>query len=1086
MHPPHPPEAGSAPKPVAAPLPAPTGNRLLPRRDERLAFTNILLLLTLPLLAYAAHLYHAAGTYDLSLPVQSDRPVAVRVFLNLGAGYEQADPPSTALVESPDRPLLVHADIPAGRLSGLSLHFDRAPGAKIRLGQASIRARGGDNDNPVAVVPLHGLRALSDLPRLTSDPDDGVSMEVSSKPTDAAAQLDLAWTIVLPLDTANFVQDLALGLLLYVVTVFGALLAWRRLLQTEQFRQRAVRGQSALERGYAATGRTIRARPLAALWLAAAAGVAVSCYPVVFCGKSFVSPNICGCALYDTMPTLPGYTNIGIEDTQGSDTEASQVQSIPYAVMERRALLHGEFPLWNRYNAAAGPLLGQGLSMIGDPLHWMVLLLGANSGAWDLKFLLARLLFAAGVGLSVRAATGRLAAALLLAFSACFIGFFAYRFNHPAYFGMCYSPWILYAWLEIARERGGPGAGRRSVRWVGLLLLANWMEFNSGTVKETSMLIAGLNATGLLVFALSDARPTLGSKGRALAGLVWAGICFVLVSAPLWHTLLDAIVHSWSDYIQPRAWQIQPGLLLGLFDDIFYRQFNHNESMLDPAANFVVLLGVAFAVVSFRALARQRMFLALSLGALGPLAMVFGVVPPGWIKAVPFLGNVTHIDNTFSCVLIIHLFVLAGYGLERCRARLLASDWGMDLALAAALVAVMFGAFLGLTQADQRTTGFDPLKDIGEVQLSAFFRPYVLSLLAAFVALPLLWRQLRRDRGACALGVAPWIVLCLVAMLWRGGQQHHAVAGFDRYVMHPPTRVDLLASSPAVARLQARQAEAPGRCLGLGDNLVAGFMGIYGLESASGPDALQNRYYHAMLTDSTLPMMWHWRLIANRHMATVMRPFYDMLNVRFYADSPSGPVPPPLAGTHSLGRYDLDLYESDTVWPRAFFTDTLAVTNGNKELFALLGAGDGRPFATVPPAVLAGPDGAPLRALLRGEGGAEGRAVVPASGYQSKNHQTTFRVHAPGPGVAALLEGYQDPTNVRVEINGRAAPSFRLNEAFAGVFLPAAGDYAVCFRYGPRDLPLLLGASVLGMVLLAGTAVWLRRQDGGTRRRFAV
>ena len=1075
MHPPHPPGADGPPKTSAAP----DTRRLLPRRDERLVCTNILLLLALPLLAYAAHLYNAAGTYDLSLPVQSDRPVAVRVFLNLGAGYEQADPPSTALVASPGRPLLLHASIPAGRLLGLGLHFDRSASATIRVYPPSIRVGDGDGE-PTAVLGLHALQVLSDIPRLTPEADGGVSVQIAPVPDDPATQLDLAPPLRLPFDTTRFAPDVALALLVYFAAAVGALLVWRRRMQDDSFRDRVVRAQTALVRIYASSGRMIRARPLTALWLAAVGGVALSCYPVVFFGKSFVSPSISGFALYNKVPTLPGSSDPSSEDTLGSDTGASLVQSVPYAVIERRALLQdGEFPLWNRYNAASGPLLGQGLSMIGDPLQWMVILLGANSGAWDLKFVLARLLFAAGVGLGVRAATGRLAAATLLAFSACFIGFFPYRFDHPAYFGICYAPWILYAWLEIARERGGPGEGRRMIRWTGLLLLANWMEFTSGTVKETTMLIAGLNATGLLLLAWSDARPTLSAKGRALAGMAWAGVCFVLVSAPVWYTLLNAITHSWSDYIQPRAWQLQPGLLLGLFDDIFYRQFNHNERVLDPAANFVVLLGVAFAVVSFRALARRRTFLALTVGALVAGALVFGVVPPEWIKAVPFLGNVTHTDNCFSCVLIVQLFVLAGFGLERCRARLLTPDWGMDLVLTAALVGVLFAAFLGLTQAAQRSD-LNPLGAIGEVRLSAFFRPYVFSLLAAFVALPLLWRQFRRDRGACALGVTPWLVLCLGAMLWRGGQQLHAVAGFDRYANHPPARVDLLGYSPVVAFLQAREREEPGRCLGLGDNLVAGFMGVWGLEAASGPDALQNRYYHALLVDTHLPMMWHWRLVANRQMATVMQRFYDLLNIRYYADASNGPAPAPIPGLRTVGRYDLDLYRSDSTWPRAFFTDALAVCDGNKALFGLLAAGDGRPFAAVPPAVLAGPDGGPLRALLRGDGSGETRAVVPASGYQLRNHETSFRVHASGPGVATLLEAYQDPPNVRVEVNGRPATAFRVDEAFSGVFLPAAGDYEVSFRYGPRNLPWLLGASALGLGLLAGTTFWLRRE------RFAV
>ena len=40
-------------------------------------------------------------------------------------------------------------------------------------------------------------------------------------------------------------------------------------------------------------------------------------------------------------------------------------------------------------------------------------------------------------------------AALLLAASSAFIGFFSWRLNHPAFFSVCYAPWILYSWLRI-------------------------------------------------------------------------------------------------------------------------------------------------------------------------------------------------------------------------------------------------------------------------------------------------------------------------------------------------------------------------------------------------------------------------------------------------------------------------------------------------------------------------------------------------------------------------------------------------------------------------------------------------------------
>ena len=51
--------------------------------------------------------------------------------------------------------------------------------------------------------------------------------------------------------------------------------------------------------------------------------VLLSCYPVVFFGKSFVSPNNGGVILlYDTFPTLPGYTSTSLDDAKGADVGA--------------------------------------------------------------------------------------------------------------------------------------------------------------------------------------------------------------------------------------------------------------------------------------------------------------------------------------------------------------------------------------------------------------------------------------------------------------------------------------------------------------------------------------------------------------------------------------------------------------------------------------------------------------------------------------------------------------------------------------------------------------------------------------------
>jgi len=98
---------------------------------------------------------------------------------------------------------------------------------------------------------------------------------------------------------------------------------------------------------------------------------------VVFCGRSCVSPNNGTVLLYDVAPTIPGVTDLRQENVKGADIGAMMWQHLPYTVVESRALAQDrELPLWNRYNSCGLPLLGQGQSMFGDPLHVPALLAG--------------------------------------------------------------------------------------------------------------------------------------------------------------------------------------------------------------------------------------------------------------------------------------------------------------------------------------------------------------------------------------------------------------------------------------------------------------------------------------------------------------------------------------------------------------------------------------------------------------------------------------------------------------------------------------------------------------------------------------
>src|SRR5438874_6572587 len=158
-------------------------------------------------------------------------------------------------------------------------------------------------------------------------------------------------------------------------------------------------------------------------FLVATASVILSCYPIVFFGKSFLSPNNNSGTylLYGKMPTVPGYNDTTADDENGADHGAPMWYTWPTSVVESRALLkYHELPLWNRFDSTGVPLLGQGQSMLGDPLHLLVLLTNGSAGWWDLKYLLAKLFFAFSVSLCVLHATKHLPAAIIIAISSPF------------------------------------------------------------------------------------------------------------------------------------------------------------------------------------------------------------------------------------------------------------------------------------------------------------------------------------------------------------------------------------------------------------------------------------------------------------------------------------------------------------------------------------------------------------------------------------------------------------------------------------------------------------------------------------------
>jgi hypothetical protein len=952
--------------------------------------------------------------YFFDVTLTSTNASTTQVFWDLGRGFNESDSSRQPLRVEP-KPVVYRYMVPMGEIRALRLDPADGPGT-FTYAQARIVDYRGRVVRTFGPDDFTGFKEIARLERV----GDTLRVETTLGASDPILLLRLGAPLHLRGDLRIWFH-------------FGAPVAIPVFLLGLFLGTPAVAGW--LHRRLVAAGGWLAARPLRAIALAACAAVAVQSHPVIFFGRSFVTPVNGSLMLYGEMPTLPGLAQRQFTSTMGSDVGALLFQHLYYPMVQKDALLRdGELPLWNRYSLCGEPLLGQGQSMFGDPCNFLTIMADGAAWAWDLRFVLAHWLLAAGLGFTVWQLTRHLGAALLVTVAGGFIAFFTFRLVHPATFSVCYAPWILWAWAGLVQAN----TSRRELGWLGALFAANWLVLTSGTVKEADMLIACLNLAGLAWLALlPDAR---GRRGRLLGLAAATGGIFALVAAPFWMSFLTALRHSFTGYDQPtHADPVALTQLLGFFDDIFYRQNGVDERVVAPALNFLFMLGVLWWCARPQLWRDDRAGRAVALAGLVPLALAFGIVPPAVILRIPYLRNIMHVGTTFSCPLMILAAVLAGCGFRDALARLADRGWwpafGRVAALAGGLAVAYYFSIRGHPK-------------------SPFFHGYVPALALAGLALPLGARWAATTRRPGPLYVA--LLLGGPLLLWRHSQYNHTV--FEQYAFVPGARCDLQAPSPAAAFINQDQHE-PGRVVGWETNLYPSYNTALRLEGLYGVDALRNRYYQELARTFDLQRVWEWDWANKEADAPLLRPAHDLMNVTYYFASHRGP-PRPIAGLRLLVPRDLDVYESPSAWPRAFFTDRLAVYASVKEFGEQVRAGDGHPFA----AIQTGEANAPALAT-----DLTGRTVRPATGYRLTANTTTFVVDAPGPGLAVLTESFYR-NDFQVTVDGIPAPYFRVNHAFKGVAVAGAGRHEITFAYWPEHFTLALVLGAAGLLLLAAGA----------------
>jgi hypothetical protein len=809
----------------------------------------------------------------------------------------------------------------------------------------------------------------------------------------------------------------------------------------------------------------------------ALAGVALiatiaSAYPVVFLGGSFVSAGSGAKLLYDRFPTVPQSTAALGAEVRGADSGALLWQHLPGTEVQRAALAEGELPFWNRYNAAGVDLLAQGQSMFGDPLHLLVLAAGGEPWAWDLRFLAARFLFIWGMGLLAWRASRSLGAAAWVGAASGFVGFYVYRVIHPATFTVGYAPWVLLGWwwaVDAVQRRG-----RDRVAAAAVLVTASLCLVLSGTVKEAVVLSIVLHAAGLAVF-VAECPP---GRRRALTWPLLAVFSAALLAAPWWLPFLDALRRSATAYDVPTVFQIPPGLLLGFFDEIFYRPLQPGAQVTNPSANAVVLVGLLGLVATWRALRPGRGAVVLAWSLVPVAAFTFGWVPPGWIARVPFLGGVSHWDNCGSLALLVLTGPLAACGWAGLGARLRGASASADLRGVALGWAALWAVWLGTLQAVPKVlpgvpSGARPL--LADPAIPAWVWVSAVLLPAAALGGLALWRAAVRGRVAMTTAVLG-LGACAAVLLWRHGVHAPGVALPD-YVVTAAPREPLAQPSAALVALRRDAAGEPSRVVGVQGVLTPGWNARLGLEGLSGPDALMNRRYRELTEALGLPRFLDWRIITEAETFPRLRPAWAMLGVRYVLDDGSGRAA--LASLlPTVARADLDVYRDATAWPRAFFVAAVIPHDDAKALAARVLAGDGRAFA-----------GVAVEDLRRPEWQAVPQTQNPAPGIPARRvvllpNATRIQIDAPSAGLAVLHEAWLDG-DLEVTRNGAPAPALRVNHAFAGVVLPTAGLWELEFRHRPRAWTLSLRLAAAGIVLLSGTLLWIGLRRGGGAAKTA-
>ncbi len=957
----------------------------------------------------------AARRFTFIVEVKAPATTTAQLFFDDGRGFRQ-EQSTAASVPGSDIPIELRLPLPRGHYR--ALRFD--PGAidgEYQFGPARIESETGH------VVARFGPRTfnVAGTLRETSRSDAWtIATALDNDPQTVAV-------FTPPLSVTSAGESAATGVA-SVLVAFGLVLLLDRT------------AAGGLRQPWFAR-LPVERHGMAVVMLAAFAGTVAATYPL-WVGRSLVSPGTgSSVMLYDRPPFVAQGQDFMSEDARGTDTGSMMWGILPYSKVQRQAIAEREWPLWQRYSGLGRPLWGQGQSMFLDPLHLASLAFSDPATGWDFKFVAGRLIFASGIGVATLLATQSVFAGALIAAAAPFLGYFTFRLNHPAAFSVTYLPWMLIAWIMLARQKDwGP-----ALHWSAWGSAATVLHLVGSTPKEGAINLLACQV--FAVIALVCASGDVTARMRRVTAFAIGGLAALLASAPHWLIFVDGLSRAWTVYDVP-------SVRLAIPHDLAALALGPIASgTVWPGANMLIAVGAALSITAPSTRRGLAVWLASSLTVVGCLAVALGAVPTPWLLATPFIRNLHSVHTAFFGAALTPLLLLAGFGFAQLGPGRQWTPMARAVGLACALAMSVAIAY----QQAAATAALSALPAALLVTLAA-------AIVFPFVTYAWTSGTPTRHAAPAALGTA------LLMLLPAGLHLDTGVATADRLLMQPRPRADLDDDSAAVAAAR-RVTTEPFRAIGVDYVFFAGTQALFGIEGVIGADAVEWRELRELgQAAGMFRHPWGWLSVFSLADLGQMSPLLDMFGVRVVFSATDMPVP--FLPRIEAGASDrIDVYQRPSVWPRAFFDSAVAIYNDPADLLRQLDT-TRAPFVAVQ---ASDADAVAATGDLRDEPS----RPQPARNYALTVNSTSFDVVAPSAGVVLLAEAYE-PRDFVATLNGQRVPYFRVNHLFKAVRIPAAGTWRVHFTYRPRFwgaawMLAVVGVASIGLMIMAARLLRTRR-----------